>query len=457
MTALAFPQPGSPLAFGVATASYQVEGAVTADGRGQSIWDTFTARPGTIADGSDGSVACGSYERLEDDLELVAGLGVAFYRFSVAWPRVQPEGSGRVEQRGLDYYDRVVDGLLARGVLPLPTLYHWDLPQPLEDAGGWPVRDTAERFAEYAGIVAGRLGDRVQTWATLNEPWCSAFLGYAAGIHAPGRQEPDGAYAAAHHLLLGHALAAERLRGDASVGIVLNPSPVRAESPDAEAAARAVDAIQNRLWFDALSAGRYPTDLTELAPALTDDRLVRPGDLDRMAGSLDWLGINYYFPIRVAAAEDADETGTRPHAYPGAPAHRFAPRGPLTAIGWEVDAGGLEEVLVRVSHQFAGLPLMVTENGIALDDRDRRDDGNVYDRARMDYLLDHVAATERARAAGVDVRGYVAWTLLDNFEWAEGYRMKFGLVEVEAGSLARRPKASYEWYAQLVHAGGLIP
>jgi beta-glucosidase len=340
-------------------------------------------------------------------------------------------------------------------VRPLPTLYHWDLPQPLEDAGGWPVRDTAERFAEYAGVVADRLGDRVEAWATLNEPWCSAFLGYAAGIHAPGRREHDGAYAAAHHLLLAHGLAAERLRGDASVGIVLNPSPVRAESPEAEPAAAIVDAIQNRLWFDALADGRYPADLVDLAPVLADDRVVRGGDLDVVAGSLDWLGVNYYFPIRVTAPDGAEQA--RPDAYPGAPPHRFAPRGPLTAIGWEVDATGMEEVLVRVSGRFPGVPLLVTENGIALDDRDRRDDGTVYDRSRCDYLLDHIAAVERARASGADVRGYVAWTLLDNFEWAEGYRMRFGLVEVEAGSLARRPKASYEWYAQLVHAGGLIP
>src|SRR5215210_8550197 len=239
MTTDTAPGPPSPLTFGVATASYQVEGATESDGRGASIWDTFTATPGTIADGSDGSIACGSYERLEDDLELVAGLGVDVYRFSVAWPRVQPSGSGRMEPRGLDYYDRMVDGLRDRGIRPLPTLYHWDLPQPLEDAGGWPVRDTAERFADYATIVHGHLGDRVQLWATFNEPWCSAYLGYAAGIHAPGRREPADAHRADHHLLMGNGLAASRLHdaGSEGVGVVLNLMPVWSErAADADAA-----------------------------------------------------------------------------------------------------------------------------------------------------------------------------------------------------------------------------
>jgi beta-glucosidase len=368
---------------------------------------------------------------------------------------VQPDGSGRIEPRGLDYYDRLVDGLRERGVRPLPTLYHWDLPQPLEDAGGWPVRDTAERFADYAAVVADRLGDRVDAWATLNEPWCSAFLGYAAGIHAPGRREHDGAYAAAHHLLLGHGLAAQRLRGSAAVGIVLNPAPVRPESPEATDAAQAVDAIQNRLWYDALSRGEYPADLLQMAAVLADETVVRPGDLDLVAGSLDWLGLNYYFPIRVAVGDGV--AARRADAYPGAPDCRFVPRPPLTAMGWEVDATGMDEVLEDAARRFPGVPLLITENGVAYDDAERRQDGSVDDRDRIGYLLDHIAAVERARAGGADVRGYVAWTLLDNFEWAEGYRKRFGLVEIEPETVDRRPKASYEWYAQLVHAGGLIP
>jgi len=458
------------LAFGVATASYQVEGATTADGRGPSIWDTFSAVSGAIADGRDGSTACGSYDRLDDDLALIAGLGVDVYRFSIAWPRVQPDGSGRVESRGLDYYDRLVDGLRERGVRPLPTLYHWDLPQPLEDAGGWPVRDTAERFADYAAVVAERLGDRVETWATLNEPWCSAFLGYAAGVHAPGRREPAAAYAAAHHLLLGHALAAGRVRdagGDTEVGIVLNLMPVWPESAGATAGAQAVDAIQNRLWLDPLLDGRYPDDLLAMAPGLTADSLVRDGDLALVAGSTDWLGVNYYTPIRVATAatgpnDDSDASGLSPDGYPGAPPLRLVPREPRTAMGWEIEPRGLEELLVGLSHRAPGLPLMVTENGAAFDDDDddddsRREDGSVDDQDRVDYLREHIAAVQRARAAGADVQAYLAWTLLDNFEWAEGYRKKFGLVEVEPETLRRVPKASYDWFAKTVHAGGLIP
>src|SRR5688572_29747348 len=311
---------GARLTFGTATASYQVEGATAADGRGPSIWDTFTARPGTISDGSDGSVACGSYERLDDDLDLLAGLGVGHYRFSVAWPRVQPAGSGAVEPRGLAYYDRLVDGLLALGIAPMATLYHWDLPQPLEDAGGWPVRDTAERFADYATIVHGHLGDRVQLWATFNEPWCSAYLGYAAGIHAPGRREPAAAHRAAHHLLLGHGLAARRLHdaGSDGIGIVLNLMPVWAERDEAAAAADGVDAIQNRVWLGPLVDGAYDERLRALAPPLDDSAVVRDGDLALVQGSADWLGVNYYTPARADVGDAGDGgVGLDTTAYPG--------------------------------------------------------------------------------------------------------------------------------------------
>ncbi len=450
---------GAHLTFGTATASYQVEGATTADGRGPSIWDTFTARAGTISDGSDGSVACGSYERLDDDLDLLARLGVSHYRFSVAWPRVQPTGSGTVESRGLAYYDRLVDGLLARGIAPMATLYHWDLPQPLEDAGGWPARDTAERFADYAMIVHDHLGDRVQLWATFNEPWCSAYLGYAAGVHAPGRREPAAAHRAAHHLLLGHGLAASRLHGAGSeaVGIVLNLMPVWPERAEAAEAADGVDAIQNRVWLGPLVDGAYDERLRALAPPLDDSTVVRDGDLVLVHGSADWLGVNYYTPARpdIGGADDGG-VGLNASGYPGIKGLRFAPRPPLTAMGWEVDARGLEELLVEV-HGRTGLPLVVTENGAAYDDATRAADGSVDDQDRIAYLRDHIGAVGRARDAGADVRTYVAWTLLDNFEWAEGYTKKFGLVEVEPGTLRRVPKASYDWYAQLIHAGGLIP
>ncbi|MGN6132334.1 MAG: GH1 family beta-glucosidase [Nocardioidaceae bacterium] len=446
----------SRLAFGTATASYQVEGATTEDGRGASIWDTFTARPGTVADGSDGSVACDSYHRLAEDLDLVAGLGVDYYRFSVAWPRVVPDGAGRVEPRGLAYYDRLVDGLLERGVAPMATLYHWDLPQPLEDAGGWLVRATAERFADYAAHVHKHLGDRVHVWATHNEPWCAAYLGYGSGRHAPGRREGGDAHRAAHHLLLGHGLAAARLHeaGADAVGIVLNLTPVWAERPEARDVADGVDAIRNRVWLGPLVDGAYDERLLEVAPVLADADVVRDGDLALVRGSADWLGVNYYTPSRVdlddgTAPADGGDAGTE--EFPGVDGFRFVAREPRTAIGWEVEARGLEELLVGTARR-TGLPLLVTENGAAYDDTALAADGSVDDQDRIAYLRDHIEAVRRARSAGADVRGYVAWTLLDNFEWAEGYTKKFGLVHVDRATLVRTPKRSYRWLADLVHA-----
>jgi beta-glucosidase len=450
---------GRKLAFGTATAAYQVEGATSTDGRGPSIWDTFAARPGTVLDGSDGSVACASYERLVEDLDLLAGLGVAFYRFSVAWPRIQPTGSGAVEPRGLAYYDRLVDGLLARDIAPMATLYHWDLPQPLEDAGGWPVRDTALRFADYASVVHDHLRDRVGVWATHNEPWCAAYLGYAAGKHAPGRREGEVAHRAAHHLLLGHGLAAARMHeaGADEVGIVLNLTPVWPERPAAAEAADGIDAIHNRVWLGPLVDGAYDEALRAIAPVLADPGLVQDGDLATMAGSCDWLGVNYYTPARIDAADAldgpaADGAGQAASAYPGAAPLRFAPRPPLTAMGWEVEPRGLEELLLA-THRRTGLPLVVTENGAAYDDERRAADGSVDDPDRIAYLRDHIAAVERARTDGADVRAYVAWTLLDNFEWAEGYTKTFGLVEVDRTDQTRTPKTSYRWYADVIHAG----
>ena len=443
------------LAIGTATASYQVEGATDADGRKPSIWDTFAAQPGRIADGSDGSDACHSYERLDDDLALLDELGAEIYRFSVAWPRVQPEGSGALEPRGLDYYDRLVDGLLARGIAPMATLYHWDLPQPLEDAGGWPVRDTALRFADYAAAVIDRLYDRVGLWGTLNEPWCSAYLGYAAGVHAPGRRDPEAAHRAAHHLLLAHGIGAGLLRerGSDGVGLALNLAPIWIERREAASAARAVDAVRNRVWLGPLVDGAYDAELRELAPVLADPTLVHDGDLATVQGSADWLGINYYTPVRVdVGSSTAGGVGDDPAAYPGVTDVAFSPRPPMTAMGWEIEPRGLEELLVGV-HRRTGLPLLVTENGAAFDDQTRNHDGRIEDLDRIDYLRQHLLAVERARAAGADVRGYLAWTLLDNFEWAEGYTKTFGLVEVDRTDGRRTPKASFRWLAQLAHAG----
>ncbi len=442
----------APLGFGVATASYQVEGSLDVGGRGRSIWDDLCERPGAVLDGSDGSVACDSYARTDEDLDLIKGLGVSSYRFSLAWPRLQPDGTGPALAAGLDHYERLVDGLLARGVEPFPTLYHWDLPSALQAAGGWPARETADRFADYAGQVAARLGDRVTTWATFNEPWCSAFLGYAAGVHAPGIRGGEVAFSAAHHLLLAHALGGEAVRAasaTAEVGIVLNLAPVRLDEGGDPAAQAYVEAVQNGLWLGALGSGSYP----EVLAALQDPELVRPGDLERIRGSAAWIGLNYYSPYRIAAArEGSGGVGQAVDAYPGAPPFGFAPRPPLTAMGWEVDPTGLVDQLRSLAAAMPGLPLRVTENGAAFDDEVRRPDGSVDDADRISYLRGHVAAVDEARAAGVPVVDYVAWTLMDNFEWAEGYTKRFGLVEVEPGTLRRVPKASYDWYASHIAA-----
>jgi beta-glucosidase len=445
---------GPTLAYGVATAAYQIEGAVAEDGRGPSVWDTFAARPGAVRDGLDGSVACDSYHRYQEDLDLVAGMGAGWYRFSIAWPRIVPEGVGRVETRGLDYYDRLVDAALARGVSPTATLYHWDLPQPLEDRDGWLNRDTAEAFADYATVVHDRLGDRVRVWATHNEPWCAAYLGYAAGVHAPGRREGGKAHRAAHHLLLGHGLAAARLHeaGATDVGIVLNLAPFWPEdSSDAGvvAATDDLDALRNRLWLGPLVDGAYDDGLLAVAPELADPGVVRDGDLDLVRGSADWLGVNYYTPFRTAAP-DADAT---PHpeadAYPGARPVSFVVGEPRTDIGWEVDAAGLEQVLID-THRRSGLPVLVTENGAAYPDDAfvPGSAGTVDDQDRIAYLRDHIAATLRAREAGADVRAYIVWTLLDNFEWAEGYTKTFGIVHVDPRDQTRTPKASLHWLAE---------
>ncbi|MBB3042061.1 GH1 family beta-glucosidase [Nocardioides soli] len=444
---------GPTLAFGAATAAYQIEGAAREDGRGTSIWDTFAARPGAIRDGRDGSVACDSYHRFEEDLDLVAGLGAGWYRFSVAWPRIVPAGTGAVEPRGLDYYDRLVDAALARGVRPTATLYHWDLPQPLEDRGGWLERSTAEAFADYAMVVHDRLGDRVRVWATHNEPWCAAYLGYAAGIHAPGRREGGAGHRAAHHLNLGHGLAAARLHdaGVTDLGIVHNLAPFWPESPAAAGAADELDAVRNRIWTGPLAEGAYDEGLLRVAPELADPALVRDGDLALVRGSADWIGVNYYTPFRPALADPGLDVHPEIEAYPGVTPVSFVVREPRTDIGWEVDAAGLEAVLVQ-THERTGLPIVVTENGAACaddavvagpDGRPMVDDGD-----RIDYLREHLAATEAARGAGADVRGYFVWTLLDNFEWAEGYTKTFGIVHLAPSTLTRTPKASYHWLAE---------
>jgi beta-glucosidase len=428
--------------WGAATSAYQIEGAVAEDGRTPSIWDTFSHTPGAVANGDHGDAACDHYHRMPEDVELLADLGLDAYRFSLSWPRIQPGGKGPANARGLAFYDRLVDELLARDITPWVTLYHWDLPQELEDAGGWPVRDTAHRFAEYAGIAADALGDRVTHWITLNEPYCSAMLGYYVGVHAPGRRHFPDFTKAAHHLLLGHGLAAEQVRARAArpaeVGITVNPvvaQPFSDASEDVEAARRA-DALGTRLYLDPLVHGRYPEDLlADLAPHRAEPP-VQDGDLRTIAAPLDFLGVNYYF-------RDVVRPGDEPRGYRSVP----QPDRPATAMPWEIYPQGLTDLLVRISREYPGLPLYITENGAAFDDTRAAVDatGQIQDPERIAFLAEHLQAIGRARGAGADVRGYFCWSLMDNFEWAYGYAKRFGLVHVDYATQRRTPKASAEW------------
>jgi beta-glucosidase len=449
--------------WGAATAAYQIEGAAREGGRTPSIWDTFSATPGKVAGGDTGDEAADHYHRYAEDVALMADLGLGAYRFSVAWPRVQPSGRGPVNPAGMAFYDRLVDALRAAGITPVLTLYHWDLPQELEDAGGWVDRDIAYRFAEYAHLVAARLGDRVPVWTTLNEPWCSAFLGYASGEHAPGRTDPGASLAAAHHLLLAHGLGVDALRAalpaGTEVSLVLNLAPVRAAGPtaaDAEAVRR-VDGLQNRLFLDAVLRGSYPADVLADTADLTDWGFVRDGDLATIARPLDLLGVNYYRPTLVSAGEPVPQTvnGRRPTQWPGCAEVRFhQPAGPVTNMGWSVDASGLRDLLLRLRRDYGDIALVVTENGAAYDDRPTGD-GIVHDPDRIAFLRGHLGAVHEAIQAGVDVRGYFVWSLLDNFEWAYGYAKRFGIVHVDYATGARVPKRSAYWYRDVIARHGL--
>ncbi|MFI5495895.1 GH1 family beta-glucosidase [Actinoplanes sp. NPDC051859] len=423
--------------WGVSTASYQIEGAVQEDGRGPSIWDTFSHTPGRTHEGDTGDVACDHYHRWAQDADLIADLGVGAYRFSIAWPRVQPAGTGPINDKGLDFYDRLVDGLLVRGIAPVPTLYHWDLPQPLEDAGGWLSRDTAERFAEYAAAVGDRLGDRVRRWITLNEPVVHMAEGYAFGTHAPGRALLLDALPVAHHQLLGHgwAVRALRERGATEVMITNNCTPVwpASDSADDQVAAAVYDGFHNRLFLDPVLRGEYPP----FAAALTDTGVVRDGDLDVIATPMDALGINYYHPTRVAAAPDDSPLPFVTTDIADVP---------RTAFGWPVVPDGLRELLTGLHEHYADVlpPIYITENGCSTSDSIDAD-GRIRDTDRIDYLDGHLRALHEAVSAGVDIRGYFVWSLLDNFEWAEGYSQRFGLVHVDYANQQRTAKDSYDW------------
>ena len=447
-TGLTFP-PG--FTFGAATAAYQIEGAVDVDGRGPSIWDTFSHTPGRTFEGHTGDVAVEHYARYRDDVALMAELGLSAYRFSVAWSRVQPDGSGRVEPRGLDFYSRLVDELLGAEVDPWLTLYHWDLPQALQDRGGWTARDTAARFADYAGIVHDALGDRVRNWSTLNEPMCSALLGHMSGQHAPGRRDPVAAARATHHLLLGHGLATRLLRerGAESLGVTLNFTPMTpaTDRPEDVDAARRLDGQQNRMFLEPIVHGAYPADgpadLAEAGAPLP----IEDGDLEVIAAPLDWLGVNYYFESTVRVGERSPE---RPTSFVGAEhVVELDPEGPTTTMGWGISPDAFTRLLLRLHEEAPGLPLVITENGSAWPD-EVAEDGAVHDPERTDYLLRHLAAVTDAVAKGADVRGYFAWSLLDNFEWARGYAQRFGLVHVDYATQRRTVKDSGRVYADLL-------
>lgn len=442
--------------WGAATAAYQIEGAVAEDGRTPSIWDTFCAAPGAVADGHTGEHAAQHYRRYRDDVALMCEIGLTAYRFSISWSRVLPDGTGPVNSAGLDFYDRLADALGERGIMPVATLYHWDLPQGLEERGGWLARDTSRRFADYAAVVAERIGDRVGLWCTLNEPWCSAFLGYGSGVHAPGRADGPAAFAAAHHLLLGHGLANQAIRAatpSARVTLALNQGAVRAASPDPADldAARRIDGLLNRLFVEPLLLRAYPEDVLRDTAAVTDWGFVRAGDLGIIGTPIDVLGVNYYQPDLVGAAA---EPAIGPWPFPSAERVAFhTPAGPTTAMGWTVDPSGLTEILLRLHHRY-GVPLVVTENGAAYADQ-LDADGRIRDEQRIAYLRDHLGAAAAAAAAGADLRGYFVWSLLDNFEWTLGYGKRFGIVHVDYATQRRTLKDSARWYGEVI--AGRVP
>ena len=451
-SAIVFPR---GFVWGVATSSYQIEGAVDEGGRGPSIWDTFSHTPGAVDNGDTGDVACDHYHRWPEDLDLMVDLGVTSYRFSVAWPRVMPDGRS-VNQEGLDFYRRLVDGLLDRGIAPLMTLYHWDLPQALDvgDGGGWLSRDLPDRFVDFALVLGKELGDRVPSVTTLNEPWCSAYLGYASGEHAPGRADNARAYRAAHHLNLAHGRAVSALRdvlpADADVSVALNLHQVQSASqrPEDVAAAEHVDLVANRIFLDPMFGGGYSDALRATTAGLTDWSFVEPGDEAEIGAPLDSIGVNFYNPSRVRA----ESAGARP--FPGTDRAFYAEiPGPRTVMGWPIVPSGLTDLLLRV-HRDTGLPIHVTENGLGAHDV-VDDDGAIHDQDRIDYLRDHLAAVHEAMARGADVRGYYEWTLLDNFEWAWGYDKRFGLVHVDFGDQQRTLKDSARWYAGVIARNGL--
>jgi len=449
--------------WGAATSSHQIEGDRA--GRGANVWDAFSRVPGAVVDGDNGDVACDHLRLMADDVKLMADLGLAAYRFSFAWPRVLPDGVGSPAQAGLAQYHRLIDLLLEHGIEPFPTLFHWDLPQALEDRGGFRSRESANWFADYAALMVNEFGDRVGRWATLNEPWCYAYLGHASGQHAPGMRDPAAAVAVAHHQLLAHGQAVQAMRAirpALSIGTVLNPAPVHVDGALGDDVRRRIDGTLNRWWFDGLLLGRYPVDVLDDLGPWAD--CVHEGDEGVVGQPIDWLGVNYYNDhYFTAAAPDVRGAGDGADVSP----HVSAPHAtsavvdrPLTDIGWPVTPQGFEHLLVRMRDDYGDAlpPLFITENGAAYHDDPKSapaPDGGIDDRRRVAYYDAHLRATAAAIEQGVDVRGYFAWSLLDNFEWAWGYSQRFGIVHVDYDTQVRTPKASAHWYAQVCRTGRL--
>jgi beta-glucosidase len=442
MSELDVPRFPEDFVWGVSSAAYQMEGAVTQDGRGESIWDRFCSTPGKVRNGESGAIACDFYHRYRDDIALVRELGAGAFRFSVAWPRILPEGRGKVSEKGLGFYDRLVDALLEAGIKPVAVLYHWDLPQVLENDGGWAARSTVEAFADYSRVVAGHLGDRVTQWVTQVEPWVTAWLGYGFGVHAPGRRSAADAVAASHHLLLSHGRAVEVLRGAApaaEVGIALDLGHLWAATGREEdrEALRWWDGWHHRWYLGPLFRGEYPEDALRDWEHLMPE--VHDGDLACISAPVDFLGVNYYTSSAIAAGE-ADGRRGRQVPQPGVP---------RTDMDWEIHPDGLREVLERVTRDYTPRAVYITENGAAFPDVVDHE-GNVADLERRQYLQDHLAAAAQALGAGVPLRGYFVWGLMDNFEWSFGYWKRFGLVHVDYPSQKRTPKESFYWYRDFI-------
>lgn len=459
------------LLLGAATAAYQIEGAAHEGGRGSSIWDDLSHRPGAIMNGDTGDVATDHYHRWREDVEIMRELGLEAYRLSIAWPRVQPGGSGPINQEGIDFYRDLLTEVRAAGIATWVTLYHWDLPSELEAAGGWSNRATVDAFADYARSMGELLGDLVDGWITLNEPWCSAYLGYASGVHAPGVVDPGRAFAAVHHLNLAHGRAVGELRkvvpSGTPIGVTLNLHVSYPSDPSSQSdrdAVEIIDTLGNRAFLDPMLHGRLPERLREIAAPFTDFSFVKDGDLAKSQAAVDFLGINYYSTQYLRWNEDPNVDRTGGHGvgagspWPGSDGVEFLPpEGPLTRMGWNIEPHGLTDLLVRTGNEFPELPLYVTENGAAFEDVvvEEADGRRVHDPLRQDYVARHLAAVEKARQAGADVRGYFLWSLLDNFEWSWGYDRRFGIVHVDYPTGERTVKDSARWYARVIADKGL--